>query len=110
MNFWKEVVVLLDWVSDKTKQKEGKIVFEQIEKHLPELIEKVDDKQLEKFKFIATDLSDADVICLRAYLKSMLNFYTIDGPCTGFEEQYVDHWHGVYGSYFEALNQVHAER
>ena len=55
MNFWKEVVVLLDWVSDKTKQKEGKIVFEQIEKHLPELIEKVDDKIFAKKPDICED-------------------------------------------------------
>ena len=106
MNIFKETTVLLNIASDKTKYTEGKLVFYKMEKHLIGTFDKVDDNKFERFKNIVPLLTRAEIICLKAYLTAKLNFYTIDGPCTGLEEQYVDHWHGIYRSYSDALNEA----
>lgn len=110
MNILKETLVLLNWVSDKTKQEEGSRVFEKLKNALLKPFDNVSDVQINFFCSIVSLLSRAEIICLRAYLKGRMDFYTIDGHCTAYEEQTVDHWHGVYGSYLEALNQVRAKR
>ena len=105
MNILKETMVLLNIASNETKCTEGKLVFYKMQKHLVGSFDRVDDAQIERFKKVVPLLTRAEIICLKAYLTAELNFYTIDGICTGFEERRVDHWHSVYQSYSDALDE-----